>query len=105
MSNTATGICRLMFTDVDGQVLNPKPIQTSIPYMLVLIGKLPIPAGTPANTEIDLPMLGITQDATYVCIQNESGQPLGVAYGGNWMPAIPDGGMYCKTSPAPITSN
>ena len=100
--NTATSITRFIYTDVDGLVVNPKPISISVPYTTSLIGALQVQPGTAAGTEIDLPMLGINQDATYIQIQNETGQELNMAWGGNWEFHLAPGGIFVRSNPAPV---
>ena len=75
------------------------------PCSVALDGILPVAAGTAQGTEIDLPMLGIVQAATFVTVQNQTGQELEMAWGGNWLPNIPPGGLLRWAFPVAPSAN
>jgi hypothetical protein len=86
--------------DADGNVVRPKPRIIASPYTISLEGQLPFPDGTPAGTEIDLPFTGLTVAATLLIIENQTGQELGMAWGGNFSPNFPNKGTIIWAFPA-----
>lgn len=92
---------RLQWADADGNVFNPKEIAIAIGYNIENVGMLPVPDGTAAGTEIDLPFTGVTGGASMLLVENKTGQELNTAWGGNWAPHIAVGGILLYASPAP----
>jgi hypothetical protein len=90
------------WTDLDGNVISPAPRGVAPPYSVSLYGSLPIPAGTASGTEVDIPFTGIAAGATHVAIENKTGQELGMAWGGNFMPSLPPGALVQWTLPSQV---
>lgn len=67
---------------------------------VVNCGYLLIPDQSAQGAEFDLPFQGVAQGATYVMIANQSGQELNMAWGGNWFPHLPAGGLLLWAFPA-----
>jgi hypothetical protein len=93
------------WTDADGNVIRPATRTVQCPYSLCIQSALPIAQGLPAGTELDIPFTGMIQSSTLMIIQNFSGQELGMAWGGNFSPNLPAGGLLIRAFPAPPTSN
>jgi len=91
------------WVDADGNAM--KAIATklaSCQYNVQLVGQLPVPTGLVLGAELDIPFTGLSA-ASFVYIENQSGQELGMAWGGNFSPNLPNGGMLCYAFPtAPV---
>jgi hypothetical protein len=81
------------WTDADGNPYVSKGRTMQFPGTLVLHGSLPVPAGLEAGAEVDLPFLGISDGASFCYLENETGQELNMAWGGNFFPHFPNDGV------------
>jgi|ERR1700722_751065 len=92
---------RLAFqwTTADGNPRNFAPKLGACPFNIPLESTMPVPAGTAQGTEIDISFPGIRTAATFIYICNMSGQELGMAWGGNFMPSLPPNGILCYALP------
>lgn len=95
----------MSWRDPEGNITNGLPIVTSVPYEQCFDNMLPVPGGTPAGTEIDLPFPGILQDITCLRVINQTGQELGMAFGGNYDLSLPVGAMQIFTFPVPVVGS
>jgi hypothetical protein len=98
MNSTLTFACT--WEDADGNPIHPKPRTIQIPCTVGAQGAIPVPPGTASGTEVDVPFPGILSAATLVVIENETGQELNVAWGGNWAPHLPAGATLIYAMPA-----
>ena len=81
------------WSDPDGTIYKPKATLIECPYTVPLVSMLPVPDGAAAGTEYDLPSCGIMTGASFVWVRNWVGQELSMAWGGNWLPHLPNGGI------------
>ena len=91
------------WTDAQGNFVGKASRTLQSQLSVVLDSSMPVPVGTAAGAEIDIAFPGIVTAASYVLIENQSGQELGMAWTGNFLPSIPDGGMvlwYLPTTPS-----
>jgi hypothetical protein len=88
------------WTDADGNTFKPAARATVIPYTIALKGETPVLDGTAEGTEIDVSLPGIAAAATFIMIENLTGQPLGCAWGGNFSPDLPNGATMIYAMPA-----
>jgi hypothetical protein len=59
--------------------------------------------GTAQGAELDISFPNIGTAATFVYVENKSGQELGMAWGGNFYPDLPNGGVILLMFPeAPV---
>lgn len=99
---TAQYICNLCWADANGNVIKPAAQAVMCPYDVALTGHIPVPDGTASGTEFDVPFTGLSKAATLICIQNATHQELNCAWGGNWAPHLPDGGLQIWAHPVPV---
>jgi|SRR5208337_961048 len=92
----------LSWVDGDGNTVKPPAKSVACPYLVSNAGEIPVPAATPQGTEIDMPFTGIGAAATCVYVENLTGQELGMAWGGNFMPNIPAGGALLFAHPRAV---
>jgi hypothetical protein len=97
---TATCSYDFTWTDPDGNIVTPKIRTVSCPYSINLAGEIPVLAGTAEGVEVDIPFTGLTKAASLICVENMTGQELGMAWGGNFMPNLPAGGMMLHAFPS-----
>lgn len=103
MPNASVGY-QVGWADPHGRVQQIPVTSVSVPYMSAPTGVIPILANSPAGTEVDLPLLGILTAATFLLVENTSGQELNMAWGGNWAPHLPPGGMFMFSFPTAPSS-
>lgn len=99
----------MQWVDGAGNTLSTAAQSITCPGAVIVSGALPFPAGTAQGAEIDLPITGILTAATCLYIANRTGQELGMAWGGSFMPSLPPGGTIGWAFPEspttrPITS-
>jgi hypothetical protein len=87
------------WSDAAGNVIKPKAVSIPFNYAVAITGSLPVPDETPAGTEVDVPFVGLSQGASFVWMQNSTGQDLNMAWGGNWMPFLAAGGVLLWVAP------
>lgn len=105
MSGMSNGTCSysLRWTDGDGRVMSPASLSVLFPYCACSSGVLSVPAGASSGAEIDLVLPGSWTNLTAFVVENQSGQELGMAYGGNFAPSLPAGGMFAFAFPAAVS--
>src|ERR1700729_3182407 len=106
---TAPMIARITYNlswlnPVDGSVVPTKPRTIECPYTIVVSGQMRVLAGTGPGVEVDVPFQGITQATTLAVIKNQTGQELIMAWQGNWLPNLPNGGTFIHAFPVPVTA-
>jgi hypothetical protein len=87
------------WSDDDSNVIHRAMRTILCPFAVAVEGSLPIPVGTAQGIEIDLPFEGVAVAATFILIENHTGQELGMAWGGNFSPNLPDGGVLIRAFP------
>ena len=93
-----------MWQDPNGNPIK-LPVQAlQMAYTVAAQGAVSVADGTDAGTEIDIPFLGLAQSAVCAMIWNLTGQELNCAWGGNWAPHIPPGGMLAYAFPVAPTA-
>lgn len=100
----ASFVGKCSWTDADGNPVTPAATAVSCPYCVAIAGHLPIPDGTPAGVEFDIPFTGIASACSLLRIENITGQELGMAWGGNFMPSLPPGGLLFWAFPVAVMS-
>lgn len=99
MLQNATLSFVLNYEDADGRPLRMASQPITIPYKNACQGAIPVPQGSAQGTEVDVPMVGLPTGATLVLIENQTGQELNAAWGGNWMPHLGVGGVELYVNP------
>jgi hypothetical protein len=100
---TAQATFSFKWTDADGNAFSAKGRTIQFPGTLLLHGSLPIPAGLSAGAEVDLPFLGIADGASFIYLENAAGQELGMAWGGNFYPHLPNEGVMMYMFPNAVS--
>jgi hypothetical protein len=88
------------YTDADGNIIRPAAKNIVCTYAVSVSGSIPVPAGTPQGAEVDLPFTGLAEDACFVYVHNTTGQELGMAWLGNYMPNLPADGVLWMPQPS-----
>jgi hypothetical protein len=89
-----------VWTDGEGNLLKPAAVNILSPYDIPFDGTIPVRAGATAGTEVDLTLPGLGTGATILFLANHTGQELGMAWGGNFAPNLPDKGVIVHAYPA-----
>jgi hypothetical protein len=71
----------------------------NMPYKVSAKGAILVPDGAASGAEFDVPFTGAGQGAVCVMLWNLTGQELNAAWGGNFAPHVPPGGMVAFTFP------
>jgi hypothetical protein len=106
MPSATSGTFSFKYTypDADGNMVSSGLKTVPIPFDIPITGQIPVPAGTPSGTEIDIPFTGIVSAATFVYVQNLTGQELNAAWEGNWAPHLGAGAAMFYACPNPPES-
>jgi hypothetical protein len=96
--NSAKITGTISYVDVDGNT-RTTAFGLGCEYSNLATGAIPVPDGTPAGTEFDVPFVGLLEGATLVVAKNCSGQELNAAWGGNWAPHLGPGATMIYAQP------
>lgn len=88
----------LSWVDADGTPYIDPPRKITCPGM-PLKGCIDVPAGTVSGTEFDIPFTGQTKGASFVLVENETGQELNAAWGGEFQPHMAASGWIMYAGP------
>jgi len=102
--NTAYFGLQMQWTDGDGNPVKPATKAVTIPYTVAVEGEIEVAANTAQGVEVDVPFEGIGTVATGVYVENLTGQELGMAWGGNFMPNIAPGGVLLVAHPKAVAA-
>jgi hypothetical protein len=89
------------WVDDDGNPIKGNDIQVVANYTIASVGSVPIPNGTVAGVEFDMPLAGMPGGGALIWIRNKTGQELNMAWGGNWFPHLAVDGTLIWAAPSP----
>jgi hypothetical protein len=92
--------CKWHYLDADGNAIMPAAKVVSIPYTTVANMVMWVRGGTAQGAEVDATFPGLVAAGTLIVVENETSQELNMAWGGNFFPHIPPGGVIIFAYPA-----
>lgn len=104
MTQSLKFTCQAQWTDADGNSFSTKPWVMNCPYSMEDHGELVVPAGSTTGQEFDVPFYGGVTGATFVRVENLTGQELNSALGYNFSAHIPAGGCFYFAFPSSPSS-